>query len=95
MVSIYSLITICYILLEELKMMDIELLNRADNDLEWFDKHYGELRERYDNKFIAIRSKKVIGVDEDIVKLVKKLKEMGENPSQTFIKHISKIERIL
>jgi len=75
--------------------MAAELLDRAGNDLTWFGKHYNDLIESYNNKFIAIKSKKVLEVDKEFPKLMIKLEKMGESPNEILVKYMSRIERIL
>ncbi len=74
---------------------ELELLKKSENDLEWFDENYEELKEEYDNEFVAIKEEQIISHNKDFEKLLNKLKAMKENPANITIKYISKIKMIL
>jgi len=74
---------------------ELELLNDTENDLEWFKYNYENLKKKFCDRFIAIKKREVIDVDEDLKILIKKLKDKGEDPAKIFIKFISKIPVIL
>ncbi len=65
------------------------LLNKLDEDINWFKEHQTELEEEYDNQFIAIENEKVIESDVNLDKLLVKLKEKGKDPANTLIKFVS------
>lgn len=54
-----------------------------------------ELREEHPNKFIAVKSKKIIDSDSNLESLLKRLKEKGLNPSEIPIEFISKEPELL
>ncbi len=66
-------------------------------NMEWFRRHYPELRRKYPNKFVAINNQRVIDTDNDSFKLINRLrKEHGD--LRTFaIEHVTdgKVELIL
>jgi len=74
---------------------ELELLNSVESDLEWFQYNYENLKKKFCDRFIAIKKKKVIDVDEDLKTLIKKLKDKGEDTTKVLIKFISKIPVIL
>ncbi|MBI2668055.1 hypothetical protein HYX17_04795 [Candidatus Woesearchaeota archaeon] len=74
---------------------ELELLKKSEEDLEWFNENYEELKEDYDNEFVAIKEGEVISHDKDFERLLNKLKTMKENPAKVIIMHVSKIKLIL
>ena len=74
---------------------ELMLLNEMDANLAWFKNHLSELKEKYDNTFVAIKDEKILSVSKDFNKLLINLKNMNEDPARTFIQFISKIPVIL
>ena len=74
---------------------ELELLKKSEEDLEWFNENYEELKEDYDNEFVAIKEGNILAHNKDFEKLLNKLKTMKENPANITIKYISKIKIVL
>lgn len=74
---------------------ELMLLNEMDANLEWFKQHLSELKEGYNNLFVAIKDEKVIASKQDLKKLVTDLKAKNQNPAQVLIQFISKTPIIL
>ena len=75
--------------------MIVDMLLSGHNDLDWFDRKSGELKDLYNDKFIAFHNQKVIDADYNLTILIKRLKQNNVNISDVFIKFISKIKAIL
>ena len=69
----------------------LDTLNKTEGNLDYLKENYNIFKEKYNNKFIAIKDKKIIAVESNIKKLIKDLKEKGENLSEIVIEFISKI----
>lgn len=66
-------------------------LNKTESNLDYLQENYNIFREKYNNKFIAIKDRNVIAVGDDMQKLLRYLKESGEDPSEIVIEFVSKI----
>ena len=67
---------------------EMQLLIEAKNDENFLKENYGKLKEKYPDKFIAVKNGKVIaeGSDMDTIKI--ELKEKGEDPAIVTIEFI-------
>ena len=72
----------------------VKMLNVFESNLEWFNQNLVNLKEKYDQNYVAIEDSKVIAFDNNINSLVNKLKQLGKDPSKTFIQFVSKIKSI-
>ena len=72
-------------------------LTDFNKDFQWFLRSREELLLKYEDKWVAIHSKKVLDTDENLTTLVKRLKAKGLQPEQILIQFLSKepIEAIL
>lgn len=72
-------------------------LTDFNEDFQWFLRSREELLSKYEDKWVAIYSKKVLDSDENLTTLVKRLKTKGFKPEQMLIQFVSKepIEAIL
>jgi len=72
-------------------------LTDFNEDFQWFLRSRGELLSKYEDKWVAIYSKKVLDSDKNLTALVKRLKAKGFQPEQILIQFLSKepIEAIL
>jgi hypothetical protein len=68
-----------------------------NKDFQWFLRSREELLPKYEDKWVAIYSKKVLDSDESLASLVKRLKAKGLQPEQILIQFLPKepIEAIL
>jgi hypothetical protein len=71
------------------------ILDGIENDSRWLYSHYDGIREEFSDKFIAVKNCRVIGSDEGMEGLVKKLESMGENPSLLLTKFVSRKDIVL
>ncbi|MEW6063393.1 MAG: DUF5678 domain-containing protein [Nanoarchaeota archaeon] len=67
------------------------LLNESETDIKWLQDNYEDLKNRYDNKFIAIRKGQILAADSNVHKVLEKIKAKKENPAKAIIQFISKI----
>ena len=63
----------------------IHLLEVFEKAEEWFNRHLDELRKKYEGMFVAVKGETVVAVDESLEKLLRRLEEMGEDPSSVYI----------
>lgn len=72
-------------------------LTDFNKDFQWFLRSREELLLKYEDKWVAIYSKKVLDSDENLTTLVKRLKAKGLQPEQILIQFLPKepIEAIL
>ncbi len=72
-------------------------LTDFNEDFQWFLRSREELLSKYEDKWVAIYSKKVLDSDENLTRLVRRLKTRGFKPEQMLIQFVSKepIEAIL
>jgi len=61
------------------------LLETFERSEEWFSANYEKLREKYEDKFLAIKDEKDIAANERIEALLKELKAKGEDIDRIFI----------
>ena len=73
----------------------LELINRVESDLDWLDQNMPDLKKEYDQKFIAIKNKRVIAVGNFIEDVIKNLNLQNIDPSETLIYFISKLALVL
>ncbi|MBW2976640.1 hypothetical protein KY347_04300 [Candidatus Woesearchaeota archaeon] len=73
----------------------VQMLISGQNDLSWYDSNLDSLRNKYNNKFIAFKNKKVLDSDPKLNNLMVKLKEKNVDTSNIFIKFISKVKALL
>jgi hypothetical protein len=72
-------------------------LTDFNKDFQWFLRSREELLLKYEDKWVAIYTKKVLDSDENLTTLVKRLKAKGLQPEQLLIQFLPKepIEAIL
>ena len=70
-------------------MNEMFLLNKFDQDIEWFKENQKKLEKEYDNNFIAVSERKIVAFDKDLDSLIKKIKELKLDPSNMFIRFVS------
>lgn len=73
----------------------VQMLLRGQDDLSWFDSNLDSLKNKYNNKFIAFQSRKVIDFDSNLDSLMAKLKSKGTDTSNIFVKFVSKVKTLL
>ena len=70
-------------------MNEMFLLNKFDQDIEWFKENQKKLEKEYDNNFIAVSERKVMAFDSDLDILLNKLRGLKLDPSNMFIRFVS------
>jgi len=68
---------------------EVLLLNKLDNDLEWFKKNQTDLENKYNDQFIAIENGNVIENDKSLDHLLSKLEKIGKDSAEVLIKFVS------
>ena len=61
-----------------------EDLENGIKDAEWFSKRYSNLKKEYPKKFVAIKDKKVVLVENKLEILIEKISKIG-NPNEFLI----------
>lgn len=80
-------------MLTEEKKMDeksqiLKILEKSEEDNEWFSGKYIELQRKYEGKIVAVKEKKVICAADTVEELLEKLKEKGEDVGYLLIESI-------
>ncbi len=75
----------------ETMQAQVEILNRLESDLVWFQENLKNIQKDYSNRFIAIKKRKIISEGKTVDELVEKLKSKKQDPSEVLIKFVSKI----
>lgn len=73
-----------------MESQELQILKEMKEDEEFLKENYSKLREKYPDKFIAIKKNKVIADGADIDTVKKKLEKKGEDPAITTIEFIHK-----
>jgi hypothetical protein len=74
---------------------ELQMITKMENNVQWFNLHYTNIREKYENKFIAIKDDRIISEDENIENLIKNIEKQGEDPGLVLIKFIPKKGTVL
>lgn len=74
--------------------LELQMLDTANSNLEWFCKNYPKLKEGYGDRFIAVKNQKIIASDKHLKSLVEELISKKEDPSEVFIKFVNKVTTI-
>ena len=59
--------------LDEFAKSDLDKLERLADNFEWVHKQYDNLKETYDNQYVAIKDRKIVDTDIDHDRLVKRM----------------------
>lgn len=71
------------------QMNEIQVLLKFEESSKWFQSHIDDLRKNYENKFVAIKDKKVIGSSKDIEDIINRLEQKNEKPNEIIIELIT------
>lgn len=52
---------------------DLDKLERLADNFKWIHKQHGDLKEKYDNKYVAIKNRKILDDDRNLERLIKRL----------------------
>lgn len=68
-----------------------ELISRAEENSKWLSTNYGQLTEKYDEKWVAVLDRSVIDYDRDLKSLVARLrKKLDKRYSEVAIEYVTK-----
>ncbi len=73
----------------------LSMLESGQRDMEWFSSSFGELKDKYNDRFVAFSGKKIIDSDKDVEALLSRLSSKGIDTSKVFIEFISSVKSIL
>lgn len=59
--------------LDDFAKSDLDKLERLADNLKWINTQHGDLKEKYDNKYVAIKDKKILDKDTNLDRLIKRL----------------------
>ena len=59
--------------LDEFAKSDLDKLERLADNFEWIHKQYDNLKETYDNQYVAIKDRKIVDTDIDHDRLVNRM----------------------
>jgi len=74
---------------------EVRMLMKAREDLLWMNSEGKSLKEKYNNRFVAISGSRVIGSDPDLETLLEKLRSKEIDPKEVLIKYITKTIQVL
>ena len=69
-------------------MSNLELLENAEEDLDWYSNNYENLQEKFSNKIVAIKEKRVVASANNIKGLLEELKIEVIDESEVLIEVI-------
>jgi ABC-type phosphate/phosphonate transport system ATPase subunit len=69
---------------------EVQVLKAMENDTEWINAHQEELTKKYSERFIAVKSGKVMAADKDFENVLKELYKKGISPAETVVRFIFK-----
>jgi hypothetical protein len=58
---------------DDLAKSDLDKLERLVSNFEWIHNQYNNLKEKYNNQYVAIKNRKILDKDTNLDKLVKRL----------------------
>ncbi len=67
---------------------NLELLQEAEGNLEWFQENFERIKEQFEKQIIAVKDKKVIANARNIEELLKILEEKEIDQSEVLIENI-------
>lgn len=56
-----------------------EILSEHDRNLDWFNAHYKELKEKYLDRWVAVKDSQIVDFDRSYLKLAKRAKKKYKN----------------
>lgn len=71
------------------------LLIRARKDLEWVKSHSKDLREDYNNRFIAVKDTEILASGQTMEDLLEELDKKSVDAGEVLVKFISKVAMVL
>ena len=80
---------------KRMEMAALELLQSREKEWDWIQQHIDELKEKYDQKLIAVKDGKIIAVGSFMKEIIQKLEEQGLDPAEIVVEFISKMAIVL
>jgi hypothetical protein len=68
---------------------ELQMLERATEDNNWFQKNYENLKSDFKNEFVAIKNKEIIVHNKNFKIVIKSLREKGEDPAIILIEFVT------
>ncbi|WP_458718741.1 DUF5678 domain-containing protein [Candidatus Nitrosocosmicus sp. R] len=59
--------------LDDFAKSDLDKLERLADNFEWVHKQHDNLKEKYDNQYVAIKDKRIVDTDNDHDRLVNRM----------------------
>jgi hypothetical protein len=59
--------------LDDFAKSDLDKLERLADDFKWIHKQHDDLKGKYDNKYVAVKSRKILDKDTNLDRLIKRL----------------------
>ena len=59
--------------LDDFAKSDLDKLERLVNNFKWIHNQHSDLKGKYDNKYVAIKDKKILDKDANLDRLIKRL----------------------
>lgn len=70
-------------------LTNLELLDSSEENLEWFSNNFKEIQDKFSNKIIAIKDKKVIASAKNSEELLKTIKKNKIDESEVLIEIVN------
>jgi len=71
----------------------LQMLSTYEENTKWLNQHYDELKQKYDDEWVAVVNKSVIDHDRDLNRLVDRLRKgYSETYSQIAVEYVTKRE---
>jgi hypothetical protein len=69
--------------------LQMKKLKKFDEDIDWFQAHYGIIKKRYKGQYVAVRNRKIIDHDEDGDLLLARLKKKGVDTTTVAVEFVT------
>ncbi len=70
-------------------------LERFTQDAVWVDEHHDELLKAYNDRWIAVYNREVVGSARDITRLIRQLERKGVSPAHAYHRYLTDKEELL
>lgn len=84
----YTYSIMCEEKMEMSEKEEIDAIMRMERDSEWLESVYNEIREKFVDKFIAVKNRQIIGNNSNLQDLLRDLRSNNEDPNSTLIQFI-------
>lgn len=68
---------------------ELRKLRRFDEDVEWFQKNYAQLKRRYRGEYVAVKNQEIVDHDKDAKTLLKRLRKKFGDLGSLVVEYIS------